>query len=381
MRQNMKKAHFLPPILLFIPASAVLASGFQSLEQNASGMGVAYAGSAAVADNASILHYNPAGMTLLPPHQLSLGVTGTRRNYDFNDRGSYGLTGGEGGNAGTWRALPNAYLTWSVNPEWVVGLGISSPYDLHTEYDDDWRGRPFGIEARLRSLNVNPSVAYRLSDKVSLGFGLNYQKLKLETDWLQNGQNIHRAGDDSAWGWNTGVLFSPSPNMNVGIAYRSALKYDLDQSMPFQGVNASGKLKTPATLTFSVWQRFSDQWEGMGDLSYARWKNVADYDHDSWRFAWGAAYTYNSDWKAKFGLAYEHSPLRNKSTALLPEHDRFWLSLGGQYRLGKHMAVDFGYAYQWMKDPNIDERGSGIRLRGDYDTNGHVIGVQYTQDF
>ncbi|MDR3322802.1 MAG: OmpP1/FadL family transporter [Zoogloeaceae bacterium] len=378
----MNKMPALLSALALIPAGTALASGFQSLEQNASGLGVAYAGSAAVADNASTIYYNPAGMTLLPARQVSLGIAGVRHRYEFNNHGSFGSTGGDGGDAGAWRAQPNAYLSWAVAPDWVVGVGISSPYGLHTDYDEDWRGRSFGVETRLRTLNVNPSVAYRVSDKVSLGFGLNYQKLKLETDWVNDaGQKLHSADDDSAWGWNAGALLTLSPAMRVGVTYRSALQYDLNDTPRFQGVDADGDLKTPGTFTLSVWQQVSERWEAMGDLSYTRWKTVDDYEHDGWRVAWGAAYTYNSQWKSKFGLAYEHGPLRHQRTAMLPDHHRLWLTLGGQYRLGKSAALDFGYAYQWVKDPDIDQRNGGVRLKGDYDASGHVIGVQYTQDF
>jgi long-chain fatty acid transport protein len=378
----MKRSYALLSVLTLLSPGVALASGFQSLEQNASGIGVAYAGSASVADNASTIHYNPAGMTLLPVRQLSLGVTGARHDYEFDHHGSYGATGGDGGDAGTWRVQPNAYLSWAVSPGLVVGLGVSSPYGAHTKYDDDWRGRQFGTEARLRTLNINPSVAYRVSDKVSLGFGFNYQQLKLRTDWVNDaGQETSLSDRDSAWGWNAGALFTLSPAMRVGVAYRSSLKYDLDESLPFQGIDANGNFRTPGVLTFSVWQQVSEHWEAMGDLSYIRWKTVEDYDHDGWRVAWGAAYAYNSNWKSKFGIAYEHGPLRHNRTALLPDHHRAWFSLGGQYRLGENAALDFGYAYQWVKKPDIDQYGNGLRLKGDYDASGHVLGIQYTQDF
>ncbi|MDR1648435.1 MAG: outer membrane protein transport protein [Zoogloeaceae bacterium] len=373
----------LASVFIFVPASVALADGLRSLEQNASGLGVAYAGSAAVADNASTVFYNPAGLTRLPEHQVSLGITGVRHNYAFDDNGSFGASGGDGGNAGRWRALPNAYLSWAVNPQWVVGLGISSPHGLHTDYDDDWRGRQFMVEARLRSWNFNPSVAYKFSDKVSLGLGLNYEKLKLETNWADGASNtLSRSDSDTAWGWNAGALFTLSPAMRVGVAYRSSLAFDLNAAQPFPGINRRGELKTPSSLTLSVWQQVSGQWEAMGDLSYLRWKDVNGYGHDGWRFAWGAAYAYNERWKSKFGIAYEHGAIRDRNrSAVLPDNHRLWFSLGGQYRIGKAAALDFGYAYQWVKTPDIDQRGSGLRLTGDYDANSHVLGVQYTQDF
>lgn len=383
----MKKMHALAATLLSAFAvtygGAALAGGFQALEQNASGIGTAYAGSAAVADNASTIYYNPAGMTRLPARQVSLGLVGVRHSYEFSNQGSYGLSGGDGGDAGDWRGLPNAYLSWAVHPSWVVGLGISSPYSLHTEYDADWRGRQLGVEAKLRTLNINPAVAYKVSDKVSLGFGLNYQKLKLDSAWMNGAEQLqHRSDEDSAWGWNAGALFTLSPAMRVGVSYRSALKYNLDEGTVFQGVDSDGRLKTPGTFTLSVWQQVSDRWEAMGDLSYTRWRALDDYERDSWRFAWGAAYKYNDAWKAKFGVAYDRSPLRvGDRGVLLPDDHRIWFSIGGQYKPGRDSALDFGYAYQWVRDPEVNITGSGVRLKGDYDASGHVLGVQYTQSF
>lgn len=376
----MNKMHALSAALLTAFAGSALAGGFQSLEQNASGIGTSHAGSAAVADNASTIFYNPAGMTLLPARQVSLGVVGVLHSYEFNNQGSTG-TGGNGGDAGDWSALPNAYLSWALSPAWVVGLGISSPFSLHTDYDADWRGRFQSVEAKVRTLNVNPSVAYKLSDKVSLGLGLNYQKIKVDTSTQLSSQS----GDDSAWGWNAGALFTLSPAMRVGLAYRSSIEYDLDQAVNLTGLPraaASTNLKMPGTFTLSVWQQVSDRWEAMGDLSYTHWKTVDDYDRNSWRFAWGAAYKYSDAWKSKFGVAYDRSPIGDgERTAQLPDNHRISFSIGGQYKLSQSAALDFGYAYQWVKDAEIDQTAGANRLKGDYDASGHVLGVQYTQSF
>lgn len=384
----MNKMHALSAALLAAFSGTALAGGFQSMEQNASGLGTGYAGSAAVADNASTIFYNPAGMTRLPARQVSLGLVGALHNYEFNNEGSIG-TGGDGGDAGEWRALPNAYLSWSLSPEWVVGLGISSPFSLHTDYDDNWLGRFQSVEAEVRTLNVNPSVAYKLSEKVSLGLGLNYQKIKVDTA-LNNGVGalVRTSTDDSAWGWNAGVLFTLSPAMRIGVAYRSAIKYDLDEPVNLTGspaAVASRNLDLPGTFTLSVWQQVSDRWEAMGDLSYTHWKVNDDFERDSWRFAWGAAYKYNETWKSRFGISYDRSPLRDgERNAQLPDGHRIGFSIGGQYKPSQNSALDFGYTYQWMKNTRIDQAQAAVpvtRLKGEYDAGGHLLGVQYTQSF
>jgi len=366
-------------VALCLPAS-VDASGLDA-EQNASGLGVSYAGAAAVADNASVLRYNPAGLTLLEGIQVSLGATGRLHRYDFNDRNSYGLTGDEGKQAGQWQILPHAYFSWAVSDNWSVGLGVFSPYSLDLDYGNDWLGRSAIIETKLDSLNFNPTLAYRASDRLSLGLGLDYQKIRLKV--AQEG--IRDSDSDSDFGWNAGALVTLSPAMRLGFSYRSGMEYRFDASptlSAFPGVNARGRFRTPEVFSFSVWQQVTERWEAMGDFSYSHWKSLADYDRNSWRLAWGAAYTWDNQWKTKFGLAYDRSPISNSQRlALLPDAHRVWFSLGAQYQFGKASALDFGYAYQWVKKPRLDNNLGAAHLRGKYDASGHILGIQYSQGF
>lgn len=355
----------LPALLLATFAGSASAAAFQIWEQNASGIGSAHAGSAAVADNASTIYYNPAGMTLLPERQVSLGMAGLRPSFKFEDGG---------GDAGQWVSLPNAYLSWQMAPQWFAGLGVSSPFRMATEYDGNWAGRALALKTDIKTTNFNPSVAYRLNDKVSLGFGLNYQRLNVELTRL--GESFK--ADDSAWGWNAGGLFTLSPAMRVGVSYRSALSYSLKDGAAARG------LKMPDIFILSVWQQVSDRWEAMGDLSYTHWNTGENLSavgfnyHNSWRFAWGAAYKTSEAWKTKFGIAYERGPSADGEASIrLPENNRLSLSLGGQWKPMRGAAVDVGYAYQYQQDPSVDQ---GV-LRGHYNVSGHVLGIQYSQGF
>lgn len=400
-------------LLAVLPAlfsSAVLAGGFQSFEQNASGLGVSYAGSAAVAENAGTIFYNPAGMTLLPGRQVSLGVTGIRSGVKFRDTGSnatFALNGSNGGDAGEWQAMPNAYFSWQLAPRWFVGLGISSPFGLSTQYEDpNWIGRFHALQSEIRTINVNPSLAYRLNDRVSIGFGLNYQRLDLDFSHQTGaGLSLFQA-DDAAWSWNAGALFTLSPAMRVGISYRAPVKYRLEGHQVVAGVvvaPAGARLEMPSTFTLSVWQQVSDRWEAMGDLSYTRWNGLDQmvlYHRvngavlgtesfgysNAWRVAWGAAYKYGDACKIKFGIAYDRSPARwGSGSARTPDHHRLWLSLGGQWRPWRDTTLDVGYAYLVIRDPALYQVRTAIpgtaNLIGRYDLNAHIVGVQLTQGF
>lgn len=376
----------VPALLLVAFSGAASAAAFQLLEQNASGLGNAYAGSAAVADNASTVFFNPAGMTQLGNGiQLSVGVAGVGPSYEFRDQAGVK----SGGDAGGWAAVPNAYLSGQLTKDLFLGLGISAPFGLATEYDAGWVGASTAIKSEIKTINVNPSVAYRVSDKVSLGFGLNYQKIDAE---LTNSA-LRLKGDDSSWGWNAGALFTLSPAMRVGVSYRSAVKYTLSG-------NASGALngpinadvKLPDTFTLSVWQQVSDRWEAMGDLSYTRWNSVRSLNvtglalpvsetfnyENSWRFAWGAGYKATDKAKLKFGIAFDRTPVRDEyRTARVPDNNRLWLSLGGQWNAGAVGKFDLGYSYLYVIDPTISQGA----LQGKYDASAHIIGVQYSVGF
>lgn len=119
--------------LMGLSTGTAQAAGFQLLEQNASGLGNAYAGSAAVSDNASTIFFNPAGMTYLPGLNVSAGVSAVRPSFKFSNDGTTGPaglpgTGPNGGDAGSWGFVPNAYLSWQISPQWFAGLGGPLPF-------------------------------------------------------------------------------------------------------------------------------------------------------------------------------------------------------------------------------------------------------------
>ena len=177
----MKTAKKLIPVAVTAAVAAfssgALASGFQLVEQNASGLGNAYSGQAAAAENASTIFWNPAGMTRLPGRQVALAINAIRPQSEFNDNGlSRSPTGGalsatntNGGDAGDWAFVPNGYLSWQINPSWWVGIGVTVPFGLKTEYDTTFIGRFQSQRAEVKTIDINPSVAWKLSDAVSLG--------------------------------------------------------------------------------------------------------------------------------------------------------------------------------------------------------------------
>lgn len=425
-------------IFLGVGPSAVYASGFQLIEQNASGLGNAYAGLAAVADNASTIFYNPAGMSRLPGLNVSGGVTLIKPAFRFSNDGSRGPAGlalgsGMGGDAGSLALLPNTYVSWQVNPDWHVGLGIGAPFGLKTEYDETWIGRYHSTEFGIETVNLNPSVAYRVSDSLSLGAGLNWQYLSADyqrkvpaaglVQQLPGGManalaatvlaspdmdgRVKLKGD--AWGWNAGLLYQMTPATRVGLSYRSAMRYDatgttslknLPLGMPARSADAATTVKLPDTAILSVAHDLNKKWQLLADVSWTSWSSIPSLDIDSgslgqeslklgfrdtWRVALGANYRHSPKWLFKAGVSYDQTPVPGSGLrpTSLPDSDRIWLSVGVQYKFTEQSTIDIGYAHIFMRKPYIDNSSDAAKgtVTGSYAAAIDMVGVQLSHRF
>ncbi|HEX7454993.1 MAG TPA: outer membrane protein transport protein [Gallionella sp.] len=429
---------------LLVMAGSAAASGFALIEQSGSGLGNAFAGGAASAEDASTIFYNPAGMSRLSGMQITVAGSMIRPSAKFTGTAS-GLAplqvagAGTGGDAGSWALVPNAYFTMEVNPKMHFGLGINAPFGLQTQYDANWMGRFQAIKSKLQTINLNPSVSYQVSDAVSIGAGVNYQRI---TGELSSATNYSAAafsaggapllgaiggagkegistltGSDSAWGYNFGALFNLSPQTRVGVAYRSRIKYNLSGNVSFTSVPpalAAVLANQPVTLaitmpdTFSVsgFHQLDDKWDLMADATWTGWSvfqqlNVLKTNgtslsaptpenwKDTWRVSAGATYHYSSEWLARTGVAFDQAPVSDPfRTVRIPDANRTWLSLGGQYKPSKESALDFGYAHLFVSNAplnqsaaaNPDLAGKGYLL-GNYNNSVDILSVQYAHSY
>ncbi|HCJ50652.1 MAG TPA: aromatic hydrocarbon degradation protein [Gallionella sp.] len=437
---------------LAVMSGSVGASGFALIEQSASGMGNAFAGGAAVAEDASTIFFNPAGMSRLSGKQISIAAHAIRPSAKFSGTAT-GLAPlqiagiGTGGDAGSWALVPNAYFAMQMNPQTRLGLGINAPFGLQTNYDANWMGRFQGVKSKIQTINLNPSVSYDVSDTVSLGLGLNYQQLSGELTSMINYSGAAYAagfaagglpgavaaltavggpgkeglstltGKDSAWGYNLGGMFKLSPQTRVGVAYRSRVKYNLSGAVSFANrpVFLATKLPDqavtlaitmPDSFSVSGFHQLNDQWDVMADASWTGWSvfkqlNVLNTTgtslstptpenwKDTWRVSAGANYHYNERWMARAGVAYDQAPVSDVyRTVRIPDNDRVWLSVGGQYKPNKQGAFDFGYAHLFVSNAtlnqsavaNPDLAGKGY-LVGSYKNSVDILSAQYTYSF
>lgn len=400
-------------------AGAAQASGFQLLEQNASGLGNAYAGSAVVGENASTVYYNPAAMTKLTNTNISFGTNVLKPSYKFKDDGSSNYptaTGSNGGDAGGVFYLPNFYATSQIDDKWYAGIGVNSPFGLRTSYDADWAGRYQSKLFDIKTYNVNPSIAYKANDKWSFGFGVDWQRMQAQytraaaaspSTVVQN-TDVRLDVQDDAWGWNTGVTFKPSQTMDIGLSYRSRVIHHLhgDLYSSNNAVTPSSAARVamtmPDTFILSVSQQLNERWTMLGDISRTNWSTVdkvliergdssvvqvlnANF-RDTWRIALGGTYKINDQWKWKYGLAYDQSPVRGVEERLvsLPDNNRYWVTTGAQWTVDEHSTLDAGLAYIYIPKDRTESNQTATaqgNVVGTYTGSILILGVQYSVKF
>jgi len=401
-------------------AGGASAAGFQLLEQNASGMGNAYAGQAAAAENASTIFFNPAAMTLLPGMQFTGSLMAIQPSAKFTDTGaSTGPTGarapaagGNGGDAGGWNYVPSMFFSKQFSPNLWAGLGVSVPFGLKTTYDPAFIGRFHSQKTDIKSYDINPSVAYRISDSLSLGGGVSYQRFTIKLDrpvfaGAETASLLDLSGHQ--WGWNIGALIELSPATRIGLSYRSSMGHEVTGSVQVAGVpgfptTGSASVRLPATASLALSHAWSDKWQILGDVTLSQWSSikavplvlasgvVADTFNfqfrDGWRVGAGANFKWSPEMTLKFGLAYEISPVTDQfRTTALPDNDRIWLGLGGKWAISKQSTVDFGYAHLFVPRPDgrINLPSSGLTPQGavvgSFKNSVDMLSVQYTYSF
>lgn len=390
-------------------ANLAHAAGFALVEQSASGLGNAYAGQAAVAADASTIFFNPAGMTYLPDRQVVVAGHLIRPQAEFTGTVSPAIGGGNGGDAADWAVVPNAYFAYRLTPDVHLGLGVNSPFGLKTEYDPEWVGRYQAIKSEVETINVNPSVAFKLSDTLSLGAGLNIQWIEAVLTHRQPlgappapVPLVKIKGDDYGWGYNLGALWQATPATRIGLAYRSEVDYTLDGTSstsdpsvgPLNGP-VTAEVTMPDSASLSLFHKLSSRWDLLADVTWTGWSDFDDLPirgavnkttPENWenilRYSLGATWHMSEKLSLRGGVAYDEAPVSDLDrTPRIPDGARTWIAVGGQYRLSAQSVLDFGYAHLFVNDPGLQSTDNGTTLNGEYSSQVDILSAQITLNF
>jgi len=399
-------------------AGTAQAAGFALLEQNASGAGVAYAGKAAIGEDASAAWFNPASMSRLKERQVVLGGHYIDLNSEFNNEGTTPGTGRDVGDFGSEGYIPNFHLVVPFNDRINFGLSVATPFGLKTDYQPDWIGRFQGITSDIKSVNINPSASFKVNEHWSVGAGVSAQKLDAKLSSVVTlpvvGESLTTiAGDGWGYGFNLGVIGQITAATRVGVAYRSSIEQDLEGNVTFSGPAAASqnsdlrsKIRLPASLAISSVTELTPKWQLLTDATWTEWTTiqklqfdrvnaggtaapipVQDYEwKNSWRFAVGGIYKYSDTINLKAGVAYDITPVPDERRKVrLPDEDRITFAVGSQYKFDKATTFDVAFQYVMPDKAKIDStEQAGVtpsRVLGTAEGDAFILSGQVSYKF
>lgn len=392
-------------VMAVCAASAAHAAGFMLTEQSAGALGRAYAGVGVDGTDISGVYYNPATMTLHPGTAIQAGfvAVGLDLAYESNDGK---IT--ENGQYNT-QAIPHGYISHQLTDSMWIGLAMTVPFGMGTEYDDNWPLAYKGISAEVLTFDFNPNVAWKVSDKLSLGAGMSIQYAAADLKMgMGNGVTSEIDADSMAWGFNVGLMWSPLENLRFGLSYRSRINHnadgDLEVTKPEMGVTT---LDATATISTPAWAMATAAWDVNDLLSlYAtfRWTDWSSFEEltieslagnttitnkwqDTYLFSVGADLRFTSWWTFRAGIGYETSPIDDPKyrTAIIPDADRWWFALGSSFKATENMQIDVSAAWLhgtgerdlWGKNEQFQDE-----VKGRFDKlDAYLFGVQLVYKF
>jgi long-chain fatty acid transport protein len=415
--------------VIFTTPIAAQAAGFALIEQSGSGMGNAYAGGSAVAEDASTIFFNPAGMTYIQGTQAVGALHLIKPNAEFHNQGSVAADfpgpspakplGDEGPNAADLAFVPNFYFKMDLTDTVKLGVGLNAPFGLKTEYDKEWLGRFQADKSEVKTININPSIAFKVNDQLSLGFGVSIMRAEATLTRAVNFPggagsqgSVRIEGDDWGFGYNLGAIYQATADTRIGVAYRSKVEQHLEgdakfrrpTGIPFAAApdgDVKADVSLPGSFSASAFSRLNDKWDLMGDVTWTRWSQfkaltifrdsgaLLTTTPENWentmRYSIGVNYHYSDAIKLRGGLAYDEEAIKDEfRTARIPGNDRKWLSLGGSYQMSPASKFDVGYSHLFISDASIDDNqistGNG-RVRGDFEGSVDILSMQYTHNF
>lgn len=410
-----------------LASTQTFAAAFQLNEHSASGLGRAYAGEAAIADNASVLSRNPAAMTTFD--KMALSVSGTYIKPDVDVAGDIyagpaKLASSSESDIAPDAFVPATYFIQPLNDQWAWGIGLFSNYGLATEYSKTFPAGAGAGDTELLTFNINPNIAYRINSNFSVGAGINavYAQAELNryagalaiTPPLNSDTAIaHLKGDTWGFGWNVGTLYEINENNRLALTYRSQVDLSFDgdfngSTSNFKTVDGNLKLDLPAQAEFAGYHRLNQQFAVHYSVNWTDWSafqelkatssgcnmpgqpgvclNKPEKFKDSTRYSLGGTWYVNPSWEARIGFAYDNSPIEPEYRSLsIPDSDRVWYSAGATYHIDQDMSVDFGMAYLDGKEVDVNEglrsHDDGLRWKGTSHGNAFLASAQFNMKF
>jgi len=414
----MKKTVF--SLMLLMTSATAFAGGFQLTEYSVTGVGRSFAGAGIVGDDYSALAFNPAGMTLKDSGaQVGANVVMIKADVSGNTSNG-GVHAGKEGDIRLRQWVPHFFGQYKAADKVRLGLGMYAPFGLSTIYNEDWFGRTHALKSKIKVIDFNPSVAYQVSDTLSVGGGFILEKLSalLTNDLPADYYGIPLGGqlelkEKGKWeyGYNFGLMYEPVKGTRFGASYRSKANYHLKGDVTILGsadflpVYRNGvtigraKLTLPEYVWLSATHELNHRWTLSAAAKWVRWNRFKNLDIESdcflggvaktpehWKNAWffslGTDYKYNDDLTFRWGVAYDQSPVKDAiyRTARIPDNDRIWASVGLSY-VYKKAQFDLGYTHMFIHTARTHNEANGSRLNARYHLGTNILGAALQYHF
>lgn len=410
----MKSRHALLAAAALLSAGQSPAAGLYLYEIGTEDVGLAAAGTAARAQDASTIASNPAGMTRLAGSQSTMGVQALYGDVPYRQDGTGSLSGSNPGNVVGWFPGLSSFYSHSINDKLKLGFGMWGNFGLGLHFGD-WAGKTLVKDSSLVALTLQPSAAYRLDDQWSIGAGLgiNYGLFSLKREAIGGEQK----SSDSDWAFNgkVGVLYEPDQATRFGLAYTSATKYHFDTQAnvtlsytinnPIPGrpgitltreftLPLEGMVNSPQQLMFSGFHQYNPRWAIMGNLGWQDWSAYSDSTiwaanrvvpskerlNDTWHAALGVQHQLNEAVRLNAGIAFDSSFYKDQNNASLtmPSGDSWRFGLGAQYRLDAKSNIGAAFEYVAVDSAHVPSS----LLSGDYNNPKlYFLSVNYNLKF
>lgn len=392
----MNKLFTLTALGTILAASAANAAGFHLREQSPAAQGNAFAGATAGAENASYAYFNVAGLTRQKGTQINIGGTYIAPEASAsNIQGTVGEKG-EIQNIVHSAVAPNGTVSYQLNDDVTLGVALNIPFGMITKHNPGWAGAAHGDTSRVTAVTTTPMVAWKATDKLSIGAGLPIQYVRarltsraIPTDPTKSSA-VH--GDTVDIGYQLGALYEFTDATRVGVAYRSEINHKIkgkiDSADPSINQDIFARLDLPAMLSTGIYHDINDKWAVMAEYQRVFWSSFDTLDivgnrsglltrtYENWEdsdfFSVGASYQIDDQWKARFGLAYDQGAVKLDSrTPRIPDSDRIWYSVGLNYQYNDNLSFDMAFTY-------IDAKKAVVATAVTQNQNGRDVYAEYS---
>lgn len=409
-----QKIVLLASVLSVASVSQSYGAGYSSSLYSTSGLANSYAGSVTASHDASDLFFNPAASASLESKQaiISASYLNLQIDPDSTSAKSRGgnVAGGDMSDSGKDLVVPAIYFSSPINDKTSFGFAVTAPFGLATSYKDNWVGRYQALDSAISTFNFNPSLSYKICDKLSIGAGVEaqyYQATLTKAYDLGTSDGFVKAkGTDWGYGYNLGATYQLNKKIKFGLGYRSKIDHKIMGTVQLANAGANSasadfdsRVTTPESLTFGASYKFDDKLELAYDGTWTRWSRLKsmtinsgnpnlnlteNYNwHDSLLNSVGANYKTNDQLLMRAGLAYEKDAVNNiNRNPRIPNGDKIWTSIGFNYKLDRGFSIDGTYMHQFFRKTtsNIDD-GSGNTLTTKYKTKVDIISVALKKEF